>query len=188
MAANYYHFVTHWVLPADAGTLFDILADPLDLVRWWPAVYLDVRQLAAGDEHGVGSEFALYTKGWLPYTLRWNFRVTEVDRPSRLTLEARGDFSGTGIWTFREQADGAEAIYEWTVRADKALLRRLSFLLKPVFAANHRWAMARGEESLRLELRRRATADRHTDAASLRPPGPSFAWLARRKPASGPLP
>ena len=35
--------------------------------------------------------------------------------------------------------------------ADKALLRYLSFLLKPVFAMNHRWAMAQGEKSLRVE-------------------------------------
>lgn len=38
---------------------------------------------------------------------------------------------------------------------DKPLLRTLSFAFKPVFRANHRWAMQRGEESLRLELARR---------------------------------
>src|SRR5579859_6561859 len=36
-------------------------------------------------------------------------------------------------------------------------MRDLSFLLRPVFAANDDWAMARGEESLRLELERRHT-------------------------------
>jgi hypothetical protein len=30
-------------------------------------------------------------------------------------------------------------------------------LFKPIFSANHRWAMARGEESLRRELSRRRT-------------------------------
>jgi hypothetical protein len=41
------------------------------------------------------------------------------------------------------------------VRADKPILRYGSFILKPIFAANHRWAMARGEESLARELLRR---------------------------------
>ena len=50
----------------------------------------------------------------------------------------------------------------------KPLLRRLSWLLKPVFAANHHWAMARGEESLALELRRR----RHPDQPEAVPPPP----------------
>ncbi|MDA0256552.1 MAG: hypothetical protein O3C25_02265 [Chloroflexi bacterium] len=47
--------------------------------------------------------------------------------------------------------------YDWRVRAEKLLLRRLSWLLRPLFAWNHRWAMAQGERSLRRELERRAT-------------------------------
>ena len=44
--------------------------------------------------------------------------------------------------------------------------------MKPLFEANHRWAMARGEESLRLELaRRRATSDA-ARAQVPAPPGP----------------
>ncbi len=45
--------------------------------------------------------------------------------------------------------------YDWRISATKPLLRRLSWLLRPAFSANHHWAMKRGEESLRLELRRR---------------------------------
>ena len=54
-----------------------------------------------------------------------------------------------------------EVAYDWRVRAEKPLLRYLSFVFRPVFEANHRWAMARGEESLRRELtRRHALAER----------------------------
>jgi hypothetical protein len=45
----------------------------------------------------------------------------------------------------------AEAEYERRVRAEETLLRSLSFLLRPVFAVNHRRAMARGEEGLKRE-------------------------------------
>jgi len=48
--------------------------------------------------------------------------------------------------------------YDWRIRAEKPLLRWLSPLLKPLFAANHRWAMAQGERSLARELARRAAA------------------------------
>jgi hypothetical protein len=44
--------------------------------------------------------------------------------------------------------------YDWRVKAEKPLLRYISFLLKPVFAANHRWAMRQGEQSLQRELAR----------------------------------
>jgi len=31
---------------------------------------------------------------------------------------------------------------DWRIRAEKPLLRYRSFLVKPVFGANHRWVMA----------------------------------------------
>jgi hypothetical protein len=112
----------------------------------------------AGDERGIGAVVALHTRGWLPYTLRWQFRVTDV-RPDGYALEAWGDFVGHGVWTF-EQRGSAERpwvllTYDWQIRADKPLLRRLSPLLRPLFAWNHRWAMRQGERSLRRELARR---------------------------------
>ena len=36
--------------------------------------------------------------------------------------------------------------------------RHGSFLMKPIFAASHRWAMAKGEERLQGELNRGASA------------------------------
>jgi hypothetical protein len=70
-------------------------------------------------------------------------------------LEAWGDFDGRGIWTFEPDGDYTNITYDWLVKAEKPLLRYCSFIMKPIFSANHRWAMAKGEESLRLELARR---------------------------------
>jgi hypothetical protein len=149
LPANDYHFVTRWRVEAQVDAVWDVIDRPLDLPRWWPSVYLAVGE----PEPGV---FSLYTKGWLPYKLRWSFRVLERRRPHTLSLEAWGDFDGRGVWTFEQDGRFANITYDWRVRADKPLLRYLSFLMKPVFAANHRWAMARGEESLRRELMRLA--------------------------------
>ena len=143
-------------MKGSAEDVFDVLAEPLALKQWWPSVYLDVKELKAGDPAtGVGRVIDLYTKGWLPYTLRWNFTVTESTRPSGFKLTAHGDFEGTGVWTIRQDADFVEATYDWRISAEKPLLRYGSFVFRPLFAANHRWAMARGFESLLLELRRR---------------------------------
>ncbi|MBE7551002.1 MAG: polyketide cyclase [Anaerolineales bacterium] len=148
MTSNDYHFITHWRVPGTIQEIFEIIANAPDLVRWWPSVYLDVQQLQPGDASGVGKIVKLYTKGWLPYTLRWQFRVTEVHVPYDFTLEAWGDFVGRGVWTFEQEGPWVNITYDWRIRADKPLLRYISFLFKPLFAANHRWAMARGEESL----------------------------------------
>jgi hypothetical protein len=78
MATNRdYVFVTHWRVEATIEEVSAILDDPLSLPRWWPSVYLEVREIAAGGADGVGRVIELFTKGWLPYTLRWSFVVTE---------------------------------------------------------------------------------------------------------------
>ena len=175
MARDEYHFVTEWRVAGTVEEVKDVLGDAGSLTRWWPAVYLEVTQLEAGGPDGVGRALDLHTKGWLPYTLRWTLRITEPLTDAGFALTAEGDLEGTGRWTFRQ--DGPEVVitYDWRIHATKALLRRLGWLLKPAFAANHVWAMRKGEESLRLELRRR----RDPGAAVPAPPPPTFAWLSR---------
>ncbi len=170
MNRNDYQFVTHWRVQSSIEEVSQILSNALDLPRWWPAVYLDVQQIEPGDEQGLGRVFGLYTKGWLPYTLRWQFRVTENRWPHGFSLQAWGDFVGQGIWTLAQAGDWVNITYDWRIRADKPLLKTLSFILKPIFSANHHWAMRQGEKSLRLEVARRRAAD---PAAVPPPPGPT---------------
>jgi polyketide cyclase/dehydrase/lipid transport protein len=171
---NDYHFISKWRVEGSVSEVADILKDATDLPRWWPSVYLDVKQIGPGDQDGVGKVVELYTKGWLPYTLRWAFRVTESDYPHGFALEAWGDFNGRGIWSLRQDGTLVEVIYDWRIRADKPLLKAFSFLLKPFFAANHRWAMQRGEESLKIELARRHARTPEERAGVPLPPGPTF--------------
>jgi hypothetical protein len=173
MASNDYHFITHWRVDSTVEEVAEILANGCDLPRWWPSVYLDVQALDKGDERGVGRAFGLYTKGWLPYTLRWQFRVTEEHYPYGFTLEAQGDFDGRGIWTIEQDGSWVNVTYDWKIRADKALLRDLSFIVKPIFEANHRWAMAKGEKSLGLELARRHATTPEERARVPAPPPPT---------------
>ena len=169
MDTDDYAFLTRWRVRGTAQEVSDTLSDAEALSRWWPAVYLAVQEVEPGEPGGVGRVVDLHTRGWLPYTLRWSFRVTESREPYGFTLEAWGDFLGEGVWTFAEDGDYVDITYDWRISAEKPLLRRFSGPLRPVFAANHRWAMARGEESLRLELeRRRAPGEA---AASGAPPG-----------------
>ena len=95
-------------------------------------------------------------------------------------LAATGDLVGSGRWTFLPTGSDVVILYDWRVRASKPLLQQLTWLLRPAFAANHRWAMASGEESLRLELRRRrATTEAERRRVPPPPPG-TFRWLVGR--------
>lgn len=173
-----YEFRTEWRVAGTPEEVAAILGDASTLPQWWPSVYLSVEPIHAGKEDGTGAMARLHTKGWLPYTLRWTVTVTSPITASGFTIRATGDLNGTGRWDFEQ--DGPETVitYDWRVSASKPLLRRLGWLLKPAFAVNHRWAMARGQESLALELRRRrASMDQHTVPT---PPPPTFPRLAGR--------
>jgi hypothetical protein len=174
MPSNDYHFVTRWRVEGTVHEVSDIIEDADGLINWWPSVYLAVDVLEQGRDGGVGKVVALHTKGWLPYTLRWQLRVTESRSPHGFSLDAWGDFVGRGVWTFEQDRSSVVVTYDWQVMADKPLLRYGSFLVRPIFAANHRWAMARGEESLRLELARRRAATDRERIHFPPPPGPVF--------------
>ena len=171
-ASNAYHFVTNWRVFGTLKEVTDILGNAERLPIWWPSVYLEVKVLDVGDERGVGKKVDLYTKGWLPYTLRWWFTVTEVTQTG-FRIEAEGDFVGYGQWTFGTEGDWVTVRYEWVVSANKPLLRDFSTFFKPIFSANHHWAMQKGEESLQLELARQRALTPHEKALIPPPPPPT---------------
>jgi len=160
VAENEYHFVDRWRVEGEVKEVADILEDALALPHWWGSVYFDVKQVEPGGEGGVGKLISLHAGGWLPYILRINFRTVASNYPHGFSMDATGDLEGRGIWTFEQDGGFVNVTYDWTIRANKPIIEKLSFLLKPIFRSNHNWTMRRGEESLQLELlRRRARSD-----------------------------
>ena len=156
MASSHeFHIVTEWRLQAGIAEVAAILTDPDRFTDWWRQVYLDVSVVDRGDENGIGSRVVVHSKGWLPYHLNWVGTMTAADLPHSWQISATGDLTGRGEWRLRQQGDSVTAIYDWRVIADRPLFRVLSPLLRPVFAWNHRWAMARGLEGLQREVARR---------------------------------
>ena len=175
-----YTFVTLWRVAGTIDEVKRVLGDAKALPGWWPSVYLAVTTVADAGGDGTGATVDLHTTGWLPYTLRWRLTITEPMTDSGFALSAAGDLNGLGRWTFLQDGPEVQISYDWRVSAGKPLLRRLRWLLKPAFSANHRWAMARGEESLRLELRRRRITGPGGGVVPVPPPPPAtFGRLSR---------
>jgi Polyketide cyclase / dehydrase and lipid transport len=175
-----YEFRTVWRVPGTVDEVIRVLVDVEALPEWWPSVYLRVHIVAPGSSDGVGGVVDFHTKGWLPYTLRWRSTALDPVSASGFALSASGDLEGEGRWSFVQDGPEVEIVYDWRVHATKPLLRRLDWLFRPAFEANHRWAMARGEESLKLELRRRRVVG--PDASDRIPPPPRATFRPRRRP------
>lgn len=179
--SSQYEFVTAWRVAGTRGEVTTVLSDAQSLPDWWPSVYLGVVVRRKGGPDGVGSVVDLHTKGWLPYTLRWTLTITEPVTVTGFALHADGDLCGTGRWIFEQDGPEVAVTYHWRVGVTKPLLRRLGWLLKPMFAANHRWAMSRGEESLRLELRRRRAGSAAERARVPKPQRATFPSALRHR-------
>jgi hypothetical protein len=170
-----YHFVDRWRVEGDCREVADIIEDALSLPRWWGSVYFEVKELEPGKgNHGTGKLISVRAGGWLPYTLKINFRTVESRYPHGFTMDAAGDLEGKGIWTFEPDGPFVNVTYDWTIRANKPVIEKFSFLLKPIFRSNHNWTMRRGEESLKLELLRRRAKSPAGLARIPPPPRPSL--------------
>ncbi|MCA8879766.1 MAG: hypothetical protein KDA73_07370 [Rhodobacteraceae bacterium] len=146
---------SHWRLAGSIEEVSAILRDVAALPRWWGQVYLEAEEVAPGDDAGLGRQVRFLSRGWLPYTLRWEATVIAADPPRGWTIAASGDLTGEGRCRLAQDGEIADIRYDWRVDVEKPALKVMAPLLWPVYSANHRWAMARGREGLEREIRRR---------------------------------
>jgi hypothetical protein len=136
-----------WELPADADTVFRVLAKAEDYSRWWPEVRVSDR---IDEDSGV-----LVCRSVLPYSLRMLAR-REVEDPVSRTLRAAlsGDLVGFSSW--RVEAAGplaSRALFDQEVSTSGWPLAVASRIGPGLLRWNHHWMMAGGERGLRRYLR-----------------------------------
>jgi uncharacterized protein YndB with AHSA1/START domain len=142
-----YQFVDTWQVPMPIEEVYELLGDPLRYPEWWPEAF----PAAEGDPGPPkpGNRVDILSKGFLPYRLRWTLTCVAVERPTRIHAEMTGDFVGTSTWTLTEADGGTRAVLDFRPSVAKRGVRELTPVLRPLFRANHRWAMARGQEAVR---------------------------------------
>jgi mannose-6-phosphate isomerase-like protein (cupin superfamily) len=148
-----YVFVDEWDVDAPIEAVFDAVADARTYPTWWRPVYIAAE---ADGPPAVGAVTHQHFKGRLPYHLRTTSTVVGMRRPTSIEGTVQGDLSGRGLWTLSERDGATHVRFDWCVNADRALLRVLTPLLRPLFRWNHAWAIARAIEGLEPYARRQA--------------------------------
>lgn len=157
-ASHCYRFDTEWTVEGDLPEVASVLKDVEAFPGWWRPVYLSAKIVDPGQLDGLGRTVEFTTRGFLPYVLRWLVAVVESNEPNGFAFRTSGDLAGEGIWELRQDGERVRIRLQWQVCARKTVVRQFSFVLRSLFSRNHRWAMARGEEGLQAELKRRRRA------------------------------
>lgn len=147
-AASEFRLVSEWGIDAPRERVWAALRSPKDWPGWWRYV-ARVDELDRGYSNGVGARHRFHWTSRLPYAIDIEMHTVEMRERERIRAEASGDLQGEGLWELCDTPTGTVARYTWRVVLDKAWMRALAPLLRPVFAWNHNAVMAAGEEGLR---------------------------------------
>jgi hypothetical protein len=152
MATNYYIFIDKFIAPCGIETAYYYIKQIEEYPRWWGKVYKKIIKLKDAPPDEAGAKYRITVGGFLPYTLTIENEVTHIDRPYLIRFNADGDLQGKGVWSFRELEEGTAITFDWRVAANKRIIRLFSFLLKPLFKANHHYCVVKAKEGMENDL------------------------------------
>ena len=171
--ASAFEIESRWTLDATIEEILTIIRKPVSLTQWWSAVFMKAEVILSGGSDLVGLTVRFFTKGLLPHTFQFTARVVAATSHGELQIRTWGDFNGHGAVHLIRTATGADVHICWRVDVKQPYIRPLFWMAKPIFTANHRWAMRRGREGLQAEvLRRRRGATELPKASRQRPSFP----------------
>ena len=145
MDMNFYRFRSEWTLPAARTDVYLALEQLDDYPLWW-------KQITRAQRRTNGS-YEMTARSLLPYELEFVTTQRRCD-PVDGILEAdlSGDLGGFSRWTISSAGGITTAVFDEEVIANKALLRRLAYVTRPAFRANHAIMMRDGHRGLQAYL------------------------------------
>ncbi|MGA9103437.1 hypothetical protein [Aeromicrobium sp.] len=153
-AESQYSFSSRWHIDAPherVWTTFEDLLSSDDPFVWWPGM-ASTRD-GGGDIHvDAGSPMG--------YTLRFRLHDLVQTPKERVELQADGDLLGSADLRL-SPADATSSTIDvsWHVDVTQPWMRRMRFVLRPVFVLAHDAVMRAGERGLNAWLREQAAGD-----------------------------
>jgi uncharacterized protein YndB with AHSA1/START domain len=137
---NVYSFRMMWKFEAPIDAIWELINQPESWPQWWKNCR-NVERLNEGDASGAGAARRFSMKTQLPYTLQFVVTTTRVSAPRLLDGQVTGELEGSVRWELNQEHTATTVRYYWDVAPERAWMRLLSPMLRPVFVWNHRSMM-----------------------------------------------
>ncbi len=121
--------------------------------EWWPSIK---RMVIHGDDPQLQKNSAVtcYIKGFLPYTLVFNVRITDCVPFARLEMSVSGGLVGTGRFILEGAGETTSVLFLWNVDLGSTWLNSLAKFppVHKLFTANHRYATQKAIKRMKLRI------------------------------------
>ncbi|MCR9121315.1 MAG: hypothetical protein NXH91_03505 [Phyllobacteriaceae bacterium] len=141
-----------WLLDGSPEEVVALFHDPMSLTHWWSEVFMRGEMLSGCAANGTGLTARFYTKGLLPHTFQFTARIQDANAPKAVQIRTWGDFDGRCDIFLAAQGDKTRIDIRWQVNVCQPYIRALLGVGRPIFIANHRWAMRRGRLGLQAAI------------------------------------
>ena len=112
--------------------------------EWWPWL----REFD-GVELAAGAHWHCLVKPPLPYSLRFEIALTEVDAPQRVQAELTGDIAGSAEIILDEVANGSALRFVSDLTGSSGLVGLVDRLARPLASFGHDWVLDNGIRQFR---------------------------------------
>jgi hypothetical protein len=125
-----------WRFEATPERLWDLVMEAESYRGWWPWL----RELDPARLEG-GTTLAATIRPPLPYTVRVRIHVEEVRARELVQASVSGDLVGRARLEIERSGDDAEVMLHFGLTPQRALLRRLHVVARPMLRWGHDWVV-----------------------------------------------
>ncbi len=139
----------------DPGELWDHLSATGSYTQWWPWL----RRFEPGDGFVADERWSCEVSPPLPYRVRFDVRLDDVQTARRVASTITGDIGGTAVLTMAESPTGTSARLVSDLRPTNRVLRGYGAVARPLVEFGHNWILDQG----RRQFVERITSDDRVD-------------------------
>lgn len=149
-----FEFETAWVIPAPMGPVWEHLSDISTYPRWWDN-WSDAERRSGPLDGDVGTVYDCDIHGFLPVSIEFSLKITELTAYESLRYQCSGDLIGEGGWTFHQEEKKTFVTSYWNVNLSDDYPDMLTWpLVRWILKKNYDYVMNQGYQELKEQVNR----------------------------------